>query len=72
VGYTRDWTKQELINIILAHRGENIGGANPDGSLTYLQLGKHPLMKKSKDELKEIAHYELAIRPIICEEPNRG
>ena len=55
MGYTRDFTKEELIQIILNRRGENNGGNNPDGSLTYLELRHHKLMKHNKNELRVMA-----------------
>lgn len=55
LGYFKGQTKQDLINVILTSNGENTGGSNPDGTLSYLELGKHPLMRKSKNELEHIA-----------------
>ena len=55
MGYTRDWTKEELIEIILNCKGENIGGSCKNGCLTYMELRQHKLMKFKKEELRQMA-----------------
>lgn len=54
MGYTRDWTKEELVDIILHRRGEDT-----DYRSSYLELRKHPLMKNNKETLRAMAQKEL-------------
>lgn len=56
MGYTRDWTKEELVDIILHRRGENT-----HRRMSYLELRKHPLMKKDKETLRAMARKELEL-----------
>lgn len=55
MGYTRDWTKAELVEIILNLQGKNIGGSCPDGRLTYIELSHHKLAKLKKSVLRDMA-----------------
>ena len=52
MGYTRDLTKQDIIRRILDVRGKYEGSS-------YFELGKNPLMKKRKDELRTMLAEEL-------------
>ena len=54
MGYTRDWTKEELVDIILHRRGEDTNYRR-----SYLELRKHPLMKNNKETLRAMAQKEL-------------
>lgn len=57
--FTRDRTKQDLVNIILECRDENHGGSLPNGKLSYDELTHHPLMKHTREELLKIANAEV-------------